>query len=373
MIEQLVIDNLIEVEQPIGKYYIAKVNAKDLLKISCSDERKFNEELEEYLGTQRELNKSKINSLKEYIKTSDATFPNTIIGTLVGDNYSVMRENDKIKKIIVNIDTENEYERPFRIIDGQHRLYSFKDEDIEKFDLLVAIFVDASINDQAYIFSVINTTQTKLNPSLLQDLTALSKVTTPEQVVNAITRKFNNEEGPLYKKIKMLGKKDKTSPEGILSQYTFSKPIINYIYNPKDAKKLRELLIQNGNNRKSLPNNLYGKRIFWKYYNNIEQKQIYLMLLAYFTAMREIFKDEWGNEKYILCKTTGYTAFMNLFSDFYNQAKGNSECLINKNYYYSVFGNIKEKVDFSEDAFRLGEMGARNLYNTIKEIFDYSE
>ena len=137
MIEQLVIDNLIEVEQPIGKYYIAKVNAKDLLKISCSDERKFNEELEEYLGTQRELNKSKINSLKEYIKTSDATFPNTIIGTLVGDNYSVMRENDKIKKIIVNIDTENEYERPFRIIDGQHRLYSFKDEDIEKFDLLV--------------------------------------------------------------------------------------------------------------------------------------------------------------------------------------------------------------------------------------------
>ena len=61
---------------------------------------------------------------------------------------------------------------PIEIIDGQHRLHAFSDnDDLDgKFDLPVVVFVDLDISWQAYLFWSINITPKKIDASLAYDL-----------------------------------------------------------------------------------------------------------------------------------------------------------------------------------------------------------
>lgn len=61
---------------------------------------------------------------------------------------------------------------PIEIIDGQHRLYAFpEDESLTgDFDLPVVLFVDLDISWQAYLFWSINITPKRINPSMAYDL-----------------------------------------------------------------------------------------------------------------------------------------------------------------------------------------------------------
>ena len=76
--------NAIQVTQPIGEFYIGVMDAKDLVAISYSDVRKMKREVEDYLGIQRELKKTREKEIREYINTLDATFPNSIIVAIKG-------------------------------------------------------------------------------------------------------------------------------------------------------------------------------------------------------------------------------------------------------------------------------------------------
>ena len=61
---------------------------------------------------------------------------------------------------------------PLEIIDGQHRLFAFpEDEELQgDFELPVVIFVDLDISWQAYLFWSINVTPKRINPSMAFDL-----------------------------------------------------------------------------------------------------------------------------------------------------------------------------------------------------------
>ena len=78
----------IRVSQPIGEFYFGVMNAEDLLSITYSDVRKMKREVEDYLGIQRELKKSRVREINEYINTLDATFPNSIIVAVKGKYVS---------------------------------------------------------------------------------------------------------------------------------------------------------------------------------------------------------------------------------------------------------------------------------------------
>ena len=367
MTKDIIIKNIIEIEQPLGTFLVVKMDPEDLLSISCPDARSYNPELEEYIGIQRELKMSKIRGIKEFINTADATIPNTIIGVLLKDYYTYDIENKVLK---ISRDSN-----AFKIIDGQHRIKAF-DGTLHlngKFELIVTIFLDADINDQAYIFSIINTTQSKLDPSLVQDLTELSKITTPENVVHSLAKVFNSESNsPWYKSIKRLGRKDQTSQNGIISQYSFNKSILKYIYDKKYIFEIRNLLIKNNDNRNSLKNlNINNnKYIFWNLYINYKENFIYKILFSYFTALKDFFGPEkWCNESSILCKTSGYDAIMKLFLDFYNYANGDLEILKEKEFYSKIFNKAYKSVNIDAVENKLGAAGAASLYKMLKEKF----
>ena len=55
-----------------------KISSKELVKLAKADIRKIYED-NVYGGIQRELKKSKVESIKKYLKLPKATFPNSII------------------------------------------------------------------------------------------------------------------------------------------------------------------------------------------------------------------------------------------------------------------------------------------------------
>ena len=62
--------------------------------------------------------------------------------------------------------------QPIEIIDGQHRLYAFSEDEelVGDFDLPVVLFEDLDISWQAYLFWSINITPKRINPSMAFDL-----------------------------------------------------------------------------------------------------------------------------------------------------------------------------------------------------------
>ena len=160
--------DIITVEQSIGQIYVCKMSPRNLLEMSIVDRRRIEED-NEVLGIQRELRQEKVQQIKNYLTSIDATFPNSIIVNTTSDFVNSRSVNNL--EIEVN-------ENTFTIIDGQHRVEGFRESKIENFELIVAIFIDLEIDQQANIFSTINSQQTKVDPSLNLNLELNSKVYT---------------------------------------------------------------------------------------------------------------------------------------------------------------------------------------------------
>ena len=73
----------LSVKQNIGEIYVGIAKASDIKKICYAEERKHDpDDLEKYLGMQRALSPKRVREIKEYLRTEDATFPNSIILSL---------------------------------------------------------------------------------------------------------------------------------------------------------------------------------------------------------------------------------------------------------------------------------------------------
>ena len=110
--------------------------------------------------------------------------------------------------------------RPLEVIDGQHRLLSFdEDETLDgKFELPVVLFHDLDISWQAYLFWTINITPKRIGPSLAFDLYPLLRTedwlepvagplayreTRAQELTEAL---WSNPVSPWYERIGMLGR-----------------------------------------------------------------------------------------------------------------------------------------------------------------------
>lgn len=349
---------VLELEQPIGKFYIGKALANDVIKICSADKRRklVNDDLDEYLGIQRELNETRKKEIEKFVLTTDASFPSSIILAVKENAYEY---DDKKKLIRIKEDIKS-----CNILDGQHRLSGFPANTEKRFELILTIFPELDMEYQSYLFSVINTRSTRINPSLAQDLYAFSKVDTPEKLAHRISRVFNQTEGnPWYKRLKLLGKSD-GNEDAILSQSTFTKYIVGLISRKEDTYQIRDLLIRNNNNRKALTK-LKQNQPLWEKYIAGEDKYIYDLLKYYFIAAMEQFKEDWGKHDSIITKTAGYTALMNVLKQLLKQ-KGLPP-IPNSNYFKKYFDNISssdiKKLD--SDNYKPGQGGERDLQNDI--------
>jgi len=357
--------------QPIGSYYVGVVPARDLVEVARADVRRLSEAAKEriaegdvfaeYMGIQRPLSPLRVREIRDYVRTVDASFPNTIIVTVsshdvaVAGNVMQMRRAPEVATII----------------DGQHRLAGFQNGVSADFDLIVTVFVDMEREEQAYLFATINTKQTKINPSLARDLLDFSTVETPEKIAHGIAKVFNGDPGPWFRKIKMLGHIDELSA-GIITQHAFTKEIIEMYYDSaRYHNVVRSTLKEHKGKRGRLATFVQASPArypFWQFYLEGRDDVVHKILLNYFKAFEEAFPEEWGNPRYILSKTTGYRAIMLELRRLVPVGIGTGS--LSFEFFREVAlasrARLRERGDsLTVDEFGIGEVGAGKLRESL--------
>jgi DGQHR domain-containing protein len=298
--------NSLKVHQSIGDIYVASIDPQILLQMSIVDRRRIEND-DEVIGIQRELKEEKVKQIKKYLSTNKATFPNSIILN-TEEKYVIGKDNNSIE-LEVN-------ENTFNIIDGQHRVEGFRDNEIANFNLIVSILIDLKSDEQAEIFTTINSQQTKVNPSHNLNLELESKVYTPIKMMIEVAQSFNyDKESPWFNNIKLL----RNSNNGILSLSAFVKPLNAFTFSDNDYYLIKNELNRNIKEFPSFSNINYDSKkfIFWHFYKTKNFNSVYKILFNYFKALSIVLDKDWLNENSLLSKTTGYNAIMKLFKELY--------------------------------------------------------
>ena len=350
---------VLEVSQPLGTFYVGVMSAMDLRKIAAADtRRKETREVEIYTGIQRELSSKRQTEITDYISTFDAAFPNSFIITIKSED--ILSQEGETLKI-------RAHEKAASIIDGQHRLAGFTASNSGNFQLIVSIFIDLPIEDQAMLFATINLKQTKVNPSLVYDLFEETKLRSPQKTCHNISKALNTEkDSPFYHRIKPLGKRT-DDYVGVLTQATFVRKLLPLICrNPDkvrdDIKKKIPLDADDSENRDC---------IFWKLFVGDKDGATLKILSNYFTAVRSEFETDWDSNSSPLPKTIGFSALMRLLPTLYK--KGQSEATFEQSFFARELAKAKPLAPFRFEDYPASGVGENKLYQALQErIQDHS-
>jgi DNA phosphorothioation-associated DGQHR protein 1 len=374
----------LRVVQPIGEYYVAVLPANVLLEVAYSDVLSARSGLDgrpyELEGTQRLVQKQRLQSITDYINRTDAAFPNAVIVAanfrqedgLIEDDESDSSEQAvyKINKrwtveesndgcYVLRIPTSSKLAA---IIDGQHRLYAFANARLERLEmnLVCSIFLDLPKPYQAQLFATINSTQKRVDKSLTYELFGYNieeeneKFWSPDKLAVFLTRRlFTDTDSPLKGKIVIAPKKDgalthlsqdaswKVSTavvvEGIMRLYTS---------NPK--KDTTNLLDGNRKERTALKEMRNDRSPLREAYLNTQDKVIYKMTLNFLLACDQVFWQRAQQNSYIT-KTVGVQALFDVFRMIAGDSYQSQNISIN--YFINRFG-VAQDIDFSIDTYR---------------------
>jgi DGQHR domain-containing protein len=255
-----------------------------------------------------------------------------------------------------------------KVLDGQHRIEGLRDFIGESFEVNVSIFIDADIADQAYIFSTVNLTQTKVNRSLAYDLFDLAKSRSPQKTCHNIAVALDQSDGsPFFERIKRLG----VSTEGrfyeTITQATFVQSLIVYIC--KDQLQQitdRDTFLKSNTPPKANAEDL-KQQIFRNMFIDEKDLEIASIIWNYFDAVKEKWSTAWegmgrGN---ILNKTNGFKAFMRFLRPAYLFLKKPGD-VPSKKEFLEIFERIDLKdAEFTIDKFKPGSTGESELYRTL--------
>lgn len=335
----------ISIKQPVGDFYLTALDASILVKIVESVSRKDDSSY----GVQRELDSKRVNEIKQYCSDPDATFPTPII---IAVNQSANVNIDE-RYIYINDDDSI----IGQVIDGQHRIEGLKKSSyINDFQLPVIFMFDLEIYQKAYIFSIINGKQTKINMSLIYDLFSLNDTRSPYKTCHELARAINKDKSsPFYRRLKMLGKKEKGNDEASLSQSTFIKYLLELISkNPdEDSRNIKR-------NNKLIDDDKYPLR---KYFISGNDDVIYKILFNLFSAVKEVFPYEWNNHKeYILSKPIGFGAILKIFPTLYEVAEIRGS--MTKELFVDIFSVIKENMILQNKEFTSKYYGSNEQART---------
>ena len=346
---------VIEITQPIGTFYLGKIDSSDLIKGSYVRPRRDNE------GIQRDRSDKRVMEIESYCKDPDATFPTPIILS-VDSSFCKLKNGGTLIEY-------NDDNCIFEIIDGQHRVEGISRASSSsgfRCELLVVLMFDLTEEEKAYVFSTINSNQAKVDKSLIYDLFELSTKRSPLKTCHYIARIMNSKNTyPFYQRLKMLGKRE--NGLNTLSQGTFVKGLVELI-----SKNPQEDMICIKNGHKLLPDEKLPLR---NLFINENDDIILKILKNYFTAVSIVFEKQWNSNNYILTKTTGYLALMKAFEKFYNF--GMEKGRLDEEFFVSVFEKIKnifehKGIELTSREFQTGGVGQKSLKvefeNALEEI-----
>ncbi len=360
----------LEATQPIGKMYVAIINSDVLEFLSMVDVRRLKDEreVEEYTGIQRKLSPNREREIGKYVNLIDATFPNSIILSMSSENVS-FNPIDKSLTILYKDDVA-------KVLDGQHRIagLNYFNKKGELFQCIVTIYIDMELEDQAIVFSTINTEQKPVSKSLAADLFEFAKSRSPQKTCHTIARVLDQQkDSPFYQKIKILGNANDTEKESI-TQDTFVKGIIQYI--SKDPQADRQIYKHNrlffGSKKPEYAsekdrNKLILRKLF---IDDEKDVKITQLLVNYFQAVQNKWNYSWNTvvNNNILNKSTGYIALIKFFRVACLNLRTSEDEVITKELFQELFNKIDiEDGAFNNQNYIPGAKGQSMLYNELIE------
>ena len=226
-------------------------------------------------------------------------------------------------------------------------------ENISEFDLPVVFMDNLTSEEKAYVFSIINSTQTKVPNSLIYDLFDVFKNSSPQKTSHEIARSLNSDkDSPFYKRLKMLGKRQNELES--LSQGTFVNYLLTLISsNPQDDAIEIKKTINSKSDKLSEDRSVLKddkKYPLRNYFILNNDKAIHKIIKNMFTALANVFPNEWNNpNKYILSKTTGYGGIIKSY--LYMNELGKEEKDLTISFFEECF--IKFKINLEEKNLEL--------------------
>lgn len=376
---------VLKLTQPRGEFFIGTISAQDLIDVTYSDVRRIeNEEreVERYLGIQRPLNKKRVQRIKEYIQSPDASFPTGIVLS-VSPECAIYDETKEELTLSPFISSFNDDDIPLnkiaKVLDGQHRIAAFMNDqgnydftlDIQSFELNIVIFIGLDLDEQANIFATINLAQTKVNKSLVYDLEGLSKINSPFRCAHKIAVALDSasDASPLYHRIKRLGVKTKgrelSEP---LTQAVFVESLLKLISSDPFAD--RTILLR-GKKIKFEEEEL-TKMPFRKLYIDGRDKDIAMILFNYFSAIKKRWPKSWDDletKGNILPRSNAFKAFMRYLRDLYHELVINhvDEIISTKKFYDHFTTYDVNDEDFTTGNFKPGSGGESAFYRLLKK------
>jgi DGQHR domain protein len=368
----------IKVVQPLGEFFIAKIKARDLLKISTSSVARYDKE-GNLKGNQRPLDSKRLRAIANFIMSDEMSFPTSILIAANIDQEGKMVESIDSRWNIQRTDLPDVYtliipnKVSSLVIDGQHRLnaFNFAEESCKDIELVCSIFIDLPNPYQAYLFATINGNQKRVDKSLALELFGFDvenepqNTWSPEKLAVYITRKFNFSKGsPLYQKIKLaplfseledLVNKDKW----LLSTAAMVEGIMSLISsNPqkdRDMLAMKKTSIWSDKTRSVLTNN--GKPVLRYLYLDSKDDELYSILEKYFCSVKTILWDNATSNSVIL-KTIGISVLFDILKNIL-ETDGIQES------YDSYINKIKD-VNYSSHYFALSGGGKTKLRRILK-------
>lgn len=170
----------IAVRHPLGEFYLTSIPARVLIQVTYSDVYTRLDAGD--VGHQRPPDPKRVRAIGRYIATRDAVFPGTIIlAANTKRQTGLMDSDDKLcwrieshasgDASLCTVVVPSE-EKIVAIVDGQHRLYGFKEveDDLRDISLPCAIFMGLPTPQQAALFATINYNQKPVNKSITYEL-----------------------------------------------------------------------------------------------------------------------------------------------------------------------------------------------------------
>lgn len=346
----------IPVNQNGQDFIIGKATIKEILTYTKYSERLilgYDEEERPIYNKdiQRKVEMNRVNKIADFlINDNYAIFPTNIV---LGIPLSVIERQVVHTGGIVEIDliddVINQVERAkngdenadiyVTIIDGQHRIkgievaierlsglicntntsekerayFKLKLEALYNIEVIVAYFIDKSLEYQAMIFSTINRTQKRVSQDLVMSLFGLSTNDSPYKTALEVVLALNGHpKSPFYKRVKLYGGDYDKRNSPPLSQATMIKSIVALISeNLREAEndKYRDRRDLLGNTKKFLP--------FRSFYAHNEDVKISDCLFYFFNTVRFFLGRYWEYDglttpRNILQSTVGYEALLRL-------------------------------------------------------------
>jgi DGQHR domain-containing protein len=367
--------SVLTVKQPIGDFYIGVLDARILCEITDFDVRRLIRErdFERYLGIQRPLDKSRVKEIREYVNTTDASFPTGVILSVRGD-CAAYNDGQKILTLSNFIDPENPernvyYRQIAKVIDGQHRIEGLKGATNMPFEVNVVVFVDIDVAEEAYIFSTVNLAQTKVNRSLALDLYDLATKKSPQKFChNTAVALDQNEKSALYHRIKRLGVATEGRFNETITQANFVDSLMRYI--SRDPMRDRDIYLNNGIPPKAATEESRDL-IFRNMLIDNRDLEIVDILWNYFDAVRSRWGEAWHSTRRgdMLNRSNGFRALMRFLKPCYLASVKRVGEVPSRDRFVEIFRGIDlEDGAFNTKTYEPGSSGEGALFRDLVRL-----